>query len=1206
MKDQILKIAKVKSEKEFYKKYPTEEAFMKAHKKEFKKAAMGSKMVNDQLHQLTDFGNPPIAQNGTGIIPFDDARTKAQATILGITPEELMKRRDAEAAQANQSSSGGANDIMSQLASFITPEMMAGLAAKDGYSLSKAYDGEVVGGIPSWLNLGNSAYSGNPLAATSPRTSYSTNIGDPAKYSKWTGLVSGTTTDVNGKATVTKAATDKAFGAGKLPAGAGGGGMKGKLEGAGMSALSALPQLIGDVQAIAERKKQKKELRKGVDVSDLVRRAAESRPIYQPNQQIVKPWNVRVQPGELYNSYGSNTNFLSAANGTQIQNTYAPTNTLYDDLGYEPLNESNVKQYQNGGKAKRAQFGIDMLAAPAGSLGSGLGSSLAGGGFKGSPEGNIGSTLGSLAGNFIPIPGAGIVLSAVGGAIGGFIGGDEQRQMEELQNQYSNHTDLAAGQSVIQSMDQQFGGSRRDGGSVGSGYYTPPSAAAMYTDRAQSGRWVKQSDPTKAVEIQSSLPPMESPKSSHIKTYSQLNSNTNTKNNKSKYSKDFMKAIYDKQYYDNQPSKEMYSYARDNDDKFSEFIRIAPEGGEAKNELHRIEARRPFLNLIGKKQSMERFDDLNERKAQGYMQQMNESMPGGLPGYTAPNMEYGGQMAMGGDLQVHEGKADTISYNPFLPNGGETVMFKGPSHAEGGMDISYGQNGVEVEGGEPGVVLKDGGEVKKDESLVIYGNIKFDKTGAEQLGDPKAEGQKIKNYMNDLSKFENKQSKLREKGLKLIDEDDLVRMGTVQAIDLGTTMNFKTAAQRKIDGAAIQEAYNKTAKEYGYADAGKFMNDVRKGSVKKLKPIDDSETAQNGKAVVTPFTRKNTMTQAFKDSNKSNASSKATSSKTTSTSKQKVQSPVSTDVIAALTAMTAKGKGLAQIRRDAIGTYGQVPNAMSLPNSAPVVPLNTTDTTGATAKNDRWKDILGAVSSVVPMLRPSNAQPLDPSQLSGEMLALASNQLEGVQAQSFQPMLDQPFDISLQDQINMIDAQSNAAIRAIGNDPSAQSQIMANAIEAKNRVLGEEFRMNQANKAGIYSKNRELINQSKLANLQIFDKQYERQSQAKSNTKAQAIGALNSINSKIAQNKLENKQLGVYENLYGYRFGPNGQAYNLNGLAQFNMSGNPFARTNNASGQLEEGYEDLFNTAGRRVATRKSGKNETSRNGSIVKALKSL
>ena len=64
MKKDILKIAGVKSEKEFYKKYPTEAAFMKAHKKEFKKAAMGASMVNKQLTQLTDFSNPPQAQSG--------------------------------------------------------------------------------------------------------------------------------------------------------------------------------------------------------------------------------------------------------------------------------------------------------------------------------------------------------------------------------------------------------------------------------------------------------------------------------------------------------------------------------------------------------------------------------------------------------------------------------------------------------------------------------------------------------------------------------------------------------------------------------------------------------------------------------------------------------------------------------------------------------------------------------------------------------------------------------------------------------------------------------------------------------------------------------------------------------------------------------------------------------------------------------------
>ena len=50
MKDQILKIAKVKSEKEFYKKYPTEAAFFKAHpeaKKQIKKANFGTYIGGD-------------------------------------------------------------------------------------------------------------------------------------------------------------------------------------------------------------------------------------------------------------------------------------------------------------------------------------------------------------------------------------------------------------------------------------------------------------------------------------------------------------------------------------------------------------------------------------------------------------------------------------------------------------------------------------------------------------------------------------------------------------------------------------------------------------------------------------------------------------------------------------------------------------------------------------------------------------------------------------------------------------------------------------------------------------------------------------------------------------------------------------------------------------------------------------------------------
>ena len=41
MRAQMLKIAGVKSEKAFYKKFPTEAAFMKKHAKAFKKAQAG-------------------------------------------------------------------------------------------------------------------------------------------------------------------------------------------------------------------------------------------------------------------------------------------------------------------------------------------------------------------------------------------------------------------------------------------------------------------------------------------------------------------------------------------------------------------------------------------------------------------------------------------------------------------------------------------------------------------------------------------------------------------------------------------------------------------------------------------------------------------------------------------------------------------------------------------------------------------------------------------------------------------------------------------------------------------------------------------------------------------------------------------------------------------------------------------------------------
>jgi hypothetical protein len=206
-------------------------------------------------------------------------------------------------------------------------------------------------------------------------------------------------------------------------------------------------------------------------------------------------------------------------------------------------------------------------------------------------------------------------------------------------------------------------------------------------------------------------------------------------------------------------------------------------------------------------------------------------------------------------------------------------------------------------------------------------------------------------------------------------------------------------------------------------------------------------------------------------------------------------------------------------------------------------------------ENNRGRN-LGLLSNMLPYFRPSNQRPLSGNQLMGEMYALSNNQLDPVQAQLYQPLLEQTSDISLQDQMNANQADFNAIQRTVGNNPAALAALAAQKYAANTGVLGEQFRQNQTQKMGVYNRNRGVLNDATLKNLGILDNQYVRQSQARSNTKATAQAALNSISDKIARNKLENRTLGVYENLYNYRFGPRGQAWNVNAPHEFNYQGN--------------------------------------------------
>jgi hypothetical protein len=160
--------------------------------------------------------------------------------------------------------------------------------------------------------------------------------------------------------------------------------------------------------------------------------------------------------------------------------------------------------------------------------------------------------------------------------------------------------------------------------------------------------------------------------------------------------------------------------------------------------------------------------------------------------------------------------------------------------------------------------------------------------------------------------------------------------------------------------------------------------------------------------------------------------------------------------------------------------------------------------------------------------------------------------------------------------------------------------IASQAQDAKNKILGEQFRMNQGEAQRVAETNRQTMNEAQKMNLGLYDQQQQRAAQAKSNTKLQAITALNSISDKMAKQKLENRQMAISENLYNYRFTPNGVAYNMNPLAQFNPYGSGAA----GKASAPEGYE--YETILKKKKTSKSDDAETSRNGSIVKAIKGL
>ncbi len=1186
----MLKIAKVKSEKEFYKKYPSEEAFMKAHGKAFKKAAMGSKMVNDQLHQLTDFGNPPIAQDGT------------------------------------------------------------------------------------WL-------SGVPGLGTSQATyNSSTGMFDSAK-----GFV--TKAD-------TEALTPKASSAGGFDAGA-----------AGMAGLQGIGKVIGGIEAIAAQKKAQKKSQQSAELSGLSLQAQQT--MKPPKNQYVRPEDSLVQPGQLGNPYGTGTNYLQAqygaqigGNPTEIQNMYNPGD-LYSDLGYEPLNDSNVKQFQKGGKLiSRDKINIDSY----GNQGTAFRDIFQNPNMTQDTTYAYDSPTAMLRYN----TNSGNPNAYVGGR-GGFTSAqpDSLAKYKQLLSSPFN-SDEPGGMRKLASGKYEYGGDLPKaefgeyfqdsgqaqigsavGGAVAQGFGLPPAVGELVGKVA--GNLLGGAKDARKLQAQKDKTALNTSMMGFEQARSQGPLNANLEHG-GWVSHDWQPQVFAK--FGEYDAKDLLKPPHDAD-MLRAGGHIAQVGYTAPSAEAMFTGRPDMPKAFAGLAMAAPMMGLNMAAAYGIdkigrsrLKNMLQEAP-----MLLGAMEHGGKMALGGELQIGDGGyAETLSYNPNLP-GGEIGMFRGASHDNGGIQTQYGENGVEVEGGEPFTVLEDNGSEDGNnlegggskENLVVFGNIKINKEIADLMGDPKAKGKKFKTYIADVAKNDAKQLKTIQKGLDLIEEYDgnssydKLGMNSGMANLMGAKAQQKINADKIKEAGLVQDSIHQTARQLGVKSdklaEGKLEKETdpsmiaQKGVELPNGPLDGvirksynaqpplfarmlgakaiSEDPNNYNAqmlqqllnqemykgpsqatTVTPFTKENTLTKAFIESNRSKTPpaklAASSSSKGKGKGKTKSQEYIPPTAV-----------NLTDSRQDNYtwNTPQDLPNVSSnvLPNvSSSNVPEAFSEIGNDKTFAGKALQFLGKginkygptlLSNIEPYLRPSNANDdLPPDQLYPEYYAMAMNQLEPVQAQKFQPMLDTPYDISLNDQINAIDSQARAAIRAGGNNPAAQSIIMAQAIEAKNRVLGEQTRVNQANKMGVYDKNRAMLNDAQLKNLGILDQQYVRQSEAKSNTKAQTQAALSSIADKTAKQRATNRKLAIMENMYGFRFSPSGRAINMNAPAQFNMSGSMAGTSQRGLAPgLGYTYDDQQQIIGTRRIPKsgqpsideldglgKNGKKIKARNSSIVKALKNF
>ena len=1131
MKSEFLKIAGVKSEKAFYKKYPTEAAFFKAHPKAkdvAKKAQWGAVMsgMSDYLQSMNNTAATPypgtmFKQSGMPMANYQKAPDYNQMYMSMSTADEQLKPNTINASQladdkSGYAFSGGPNTK----------------APNQGWEKGL----EALSGLPGELMKG---YSNLRAERRSKKNAQ-----------RWAKV-----TDVQARASETEDVDD----------------LRQYADNARKRRNALMPEMTGE----------------------------EFFPVYGVGTNVLGRNGARLQDGGMV-----------GGNPTEIQNTYEGGTDIYTDLEYEPLyNVNQVKSYEHGGNIPVAYTGggFSNWVNTMGGGGSGFSGAGSGGG---TPWGAIGQVGGGVASGVTGNNAGGQIGGSVGGAVGSIFG--------------------PAGQAIGQTAGSLIGG------------------LIDTNPRDQKKAEAK----TKA--------------------------NTNR-----------MAAS-----------------------QYREAMQQGPFGSYMRNG--------GYMNPEYNPQVITMFGDVNSQDFADYAHKDQFRAGGHLKAYREPSERAMQTYDMGGELKTHwGGYAEPMSHNPYMPGTGQTVVFRGKSHeekspnGETGIGITYGDNPVEVERGEPMFEMQSGGNInpetgEPENTGVVFGNMQINKKVAGELNDPELmkiantyHGKKFKNVGIDLSKQEVKQNKIISKNTDILNSFkvessiDKAKLAALQANIEGAKSTLKNIANTKITLANFQNSIN-DAKEEMSENFGQNISaeDLAKGYVK----LDKDPVTMNAKwgGDIIKKAKDGDKPRSFKSEREAAAAGYRKGAdgkyyrtiKKFSTKDEETKSASAMDYIPkqSVDKKTGFGGGVtkekfeqfkkrfsdypdidkldpkdpislhnfktwANAKAKAMGSTSRImddPKTKSNPQGIPIFgdqfvsfnideskktePAVTEEELTATVEEPEYTPMeeegvqfpWGLVNQGLRFLTPTDQQGLSPRQLMGEMYAMSTNQLEPVQATPYTPQLRVPYDISRQAAKNDLIAQTRAAQRMAQGNPAMQAAIAAQAYNPMQQLNEQEFIDNQKMKDAVYSGNIATLNDAQLKNREIYDQQYQRQAQALSNTKATSQAVLNSISDKYAKNKLENRKLSIYENMYpNFRFGQDGRAQNY-GLHFFDTTVG--GGKSSSKGGLAEGKEFTYDRYGNIVGVRtgdkdsraddveeiesigKNGKSikKDGKNSSILKAFKNL